>query len=98
MDNVDNFYILQVLLVGRVVVGAAIGVASAVVPVYISEVIVLNHCFHYHCCYNLSIIITIVVISASAVVPVYISEVSILNHCYHQLFQSYIHRIFPLLK
>ena len=42
MDNVDNFYILQVLLVGRVVVGAAIGVASAVVPVYISEVFIVS--------------------------------------------------------
>ena len=46
-DGVDDSYILQVLLVGRVVVGAAIGVASAVVPVYISEVFVLNRCFYH---------------------------------------------------
>ena len=37
----------QVLLAGRVVVGAAIGVASAVVPVYISEVLKFTICFHF---------------------------------------------------
>ena len=39
IDREDNDgHCLQVLLTGRVVVGAAIGIASAVVPVYISEV------------------------------------------------------------
>ena len=71
-DGEDDSDCLEVLLAGRVIVGAAIGIASAVVPVYISEVSLYFHCSYFR---GLSIFPLFIFQGLCNFYNVYISEI-----------------------